>query len=163
MAEVSRIDAISGRTVDPLERALVDGWQRDLPLSERPYAEIAGRLGVSEDDVLAALGRLHARGVLSRVGAVVAPNQAGASTLAAMAVPADRLDHVAALVSGYDEVNHNYEREHALNLWFVVAAADAARLRQVLDEIEARTGLPVIDLPLVEAYHIDLGFPVQWR
>jgi hypothetical protein len=79
-----------------------------------------------------------------------------------MAVPDGRLVEVAALVSGYDEVNHNYEREHRLNLWFVVTAANRVRIEQVLAEIGARTGLTVLDLPLLEAFRLDLGFRLQW-
>ena len=75
-----------------------------------------------------------------------------------MAVPPNELERVAALVSGYAEVNHNYEREHRLNLWFVVTAPDSTRLQQVLDEIAARTGYEVFSFPLVEDYHIDPGF-----
>jgi DNA-binding Lrp family transcriptional regulator len=165
-AAAERIDAIAGDAtppVSPLARALVDACQRDFPLTPRPYAALAERFGVAEADVLQALTHLGERGVLSRVGAVLRPNRAGRSTLAAMAVPPARLTAVAALVSGYPEVNHNYEREHRFNLWFVATASDAARLQQVLEEIAARTGLAVLDLPLSEAFHIDLGFPIQWR
>ncbi len=98
--------------------------------------------------------------MLARIGAVVAPHRAGWSTLAAMAVPPARLDEVAELVSAYPEVNHNYERENEVNLWFVVTASDEAAARAVLADIEARSGIAVVDLPLVEAYHIDLGFPL---
>jgi DNA-binding Lrp family transcriptional regulator len=149
--------------VADLERRLIDRAQKGFPLEPRPYAALARELGASEAEIIAALERLKARGVLSRVGAVVRPNTAGVSTLAAIAVPEDRLSEVALLVSSFPEVNHNYEREHALNLWFVAAAPTRAKLDAVLRDIERRTGLAVIDLPLVEAYHIDLGFPVQWR
>lgn len=149
--------------LDILEKTLLDGFQRDFPLELRPYAAIAERLGVDEGTVLDLLRKLTDAGLIARVGPVFAPHRAGASTLAAMAVPADRLDKVAALVSGYDEVNHNYEREHAFNLWFVVCAPNAERVREVLDEIAERTGLAVMDLPLEQAFHIDLGFPLQWN
>lgn len=149
--------------VSDLERALLDGFQQHVPLSPRPYLEIAQELGVSEDDVLAALARLLETGILSRVGAVVRPNCAGRSTLAAMAVPPERLEAVAALVSSYPEVNHNYERDHRINLWFVAAASDDDRLQALLAEIADRTGIEVLDLPLLEAFHIDLGFPLQWH
>jgi DNA-binding Lrp family transcriptional regulator len=78
-----------------------------------------------------------------------------------MAVPAAQLAAVAELVSSYPEVNHNYEREHRLNLWFVVTAPDPAHLDAVLAAIERRTGLPVLSLPLVADYHIDLGFKME--
>ncbi|MGB8145751.1 MAG: Lrp/AsnC family transcriptional regulator, partial [Chromatiaceae bacterium] len=81
---------------------------------------------------------------------------------AAMAVPPERLAEVATLVNGFPEVNHNYEREHDFNLWFVLTAPDQTRLEQVLDEIGRRAGLPVLDLPMLAEYHIDLGFPLQW-
>lgn len=145
------------------EQRLLDEFQRDLPLVPRPYAVIAERLGVDEATVLAMLERLLADGVISRVGAVIEPHTAGASTLAAMAVPPWALAQVADFVSGFSEVNHNYEREHALNLWFVVTAPTRARVRQVLAEIEYRTGVPVLDLPLVEAFRLDLGFKLRWH
>jgi DNA-binding Lrp family transcriptional regulator len=143
------------------ERRLLNDYQRDFPLEPRPFARIAAELGVGEDEVLALLAELQARQAVSRVGAVVRPNTLGASTLAAMAVPAERLQDVAALVSARPEVNHNYEREHPINLWFVVTAADDAVVRGVLSDIEAETKLPVIDLPLLAAYHIDLGFDLS--
>ena len=149
-------------TYSDLEKHLLNDFQRDLPLSSRPYAELAARLGVTEEQVLATLEDLQAQGAISRIGPVFRPHKVGASTLAAMAVPAARLDAVAELVSAYPEVNHNYERGHRFNLWFVVTAPDRARLDAVLGEISARTHLTVLDLPLLEDYHIDLGFDLQW-
>ena len=146
-----------------LERELLDGFQKEFPLDPRPFRAIAERLGCDEDAVLDLLGRMKDAGLITRVGPVFAPHRAGASTLAAMAVPIERLDEVATLVSEYEEVNHNYEREHSFNLWFVLAAPDAARVAEVLEEIAERTGIPVMDLPLEEAFHIDLGFPLQWN
>lgn len=140
------------------ERRLLNDWQHGFPLSPTPYADIARELGVTEAEVLEALARLKSAGAVSRVGAVVRPNTVGVSTLAAMCVPAERLEVVAGLVNGYAEVNHNYEREHRLNLWFVVTALDATRLQAVLDDIAARSGFEVLAFPLLESYHIDLGF-----
>ena len=77
-----------------------------------------------------------------------------------MAIPADQLEAVAAQISAYSEVNHNYEREDRLNLWFVITAPDQERLMQVLAEIEQQTGYTILNLPLLKQYHIDLGFPL---
>ena len=79
-----------------------------------------------------------------------------------MPVPSDRLDAVAGLVTAYPEVNHNYEREHRLNLWFVVTGPDEDAVTRVLRDINARTGLEVFDLPMLDAYKLDLGFDLQW-
>jgi siroheme decarboxylase len=144
-----------------LERRLLNDFQHDFPLSPTPYADIAQTLGVSEAEVLATLTRLQQQGAVSRVGAVLRPNTVGVSTLAAMAVPPERLDEVAQLVNAYAEVNHNYEREHRLNLWFVATAPDSARLHAVLNEIGDRCGLEVLVFPLIEDYHIDLGFDLK--
>ena len=148
--------------LDALDRRLLGDFQRDFPLDSRPFAALAERLEVSELEVLERLRRLQAKGAISRIGAVLTPHRAGWSTLAAMAVPEDELDEVADLVSSYAEVNHNYEREHDLNLWFVVTAPSREGVEAVLGEIEACTRLPVLDLPLLEAYRLDLGFALSW-
>jgi DNA-binding Lrp family transcriptional regulator len=150
----------------PLEFALLNGWQRDFPIVAHPFAEIGRRVmrsgihadGADETAVLATLRRLQARGAISRVGAVVAPRRVGASTLAALAAPPQRIEEIAAQVSARPEVNHNYQREHRYNLWFVATAADQAALAVVLAAIEVDTGCPVIALPLENEFHIDLGF-----
>jgi DNA-binding Lrp family transcriptional regulator len=139
---------------------LIDGWQRGFPLEPSPYAQIAFGLGVSELTVLGMLSELSRQGILSRVGAVVAPNTAGASTLAAMAVPPERLEEVAKQVNAEPGVNHNYEREHHFNLWFVVTGQYRRALDSAIERIENQTGLDILDLPLRTAYHIDLGFPL---
>lgn len=148
--------------LDALDRRLLDDFQSGIPLAPRPFALMAEQLGVAEAEVIARLQRLTEAGAVSRVGPVFRPRQVGASTLAAMAVPPERLAEVANLVNSFPEVNHNYEREHDFNLWFVLTAPDQASLERVLDEIGRRAGLPALDLPMLAEYHIDLGFPLQW-
>ena len=150
------------RQFSNLEQRLLNEFQHGMPLTSTPYADIARQLGVYETTVLETLKRLQTEGMVSRVGAVFRPNRIGASTLAAIAVPAEDLEDVAAIVNEFVEVNHNYEREHRFNLWFVVVAEDEDRLESVLAEIEARCGYPVLDLPLLNEYFIDLGFDLKW-
>lgn len=149
-------------SVNELDKHLLNDFQRDFPLCSRPYAAMARRLGVTEEEVISALERLQQTGMVSRVGPVFAPRRVGVSTLAAMAVPAERLEAVAEMISSYAEVNHNYEREHRFNLWFVITAPDQAHLDAVIRDIETWTGLPVMSLPLLSDYHIDLGFRLQF-
>lgn len=141
-----------------LEFRLLNEFQRNFPLVSAPFAEVAACLGSDEATVLSTLQDLQQQGAISRIGAVFAPRAIGASTLAALAVPRDRLEEVAARVSAHAGVNHNYEREHAYNLWFVATAADEPALDALLEEIGTATGCPPIALPLLEEFHIDLGF-----
>lgn len=141
--------------------ALLNAWQRGFPLVRAPFAHIGAALGLDARAVLARYTHLHASGALSRIGAVFAPGAGGASLLAAMAVAPERLDAVAAIVSAHPGVNHNYEREHHVNLWFVATGRDAAAVEQLLRAIEADTGLAVLRLPMLRPYRIDTGFDLR--
>lgn len=145
----------------PLEFSLLNDWQRDFPIAAQPFAQLGEKVGAGETAILATLKRLQARGAISRVGAVLAPRRIGASTLAALAAPAAEIERIAAMVSARPEVNHNYQREHRYNLWFVATAADPALLAGALANIERETGCAVISLPLEQEYHIDLGFDLK--
>jgi DNA-binding Lrp family transcriptional regulator len=144
--------------LDPLSRQLIDRFQHGMPLCPEPYREMAQVLGCSEPQVMACLQRLELAGALSRVGPVFEHRRAGASTLAAFAVPAERLQQIAERVSQYPEVNHNYAREHFYNLWFVLTGPDRQHIERVLDALEQDIGLTPLDLPMLTAYRIDLGF-----
>ena len=146
-----------------LHKHLLNDFQRDFPLSPTPYRDIADTLGVTETDVLAALAELNEQQFISRIGAVIPPNHIGASMLVAMAVPEDDLQIVADLISAFPEVNHNYEREHRFNLWFVAVAATTQQLQNVIERIEQQTGYAALQLPLVDDFFIDLGFKLDWQ
>lgn len=145
----------------PLEQHLLNDFQRDMSLSATPYADMAKQLGVSEEEVLQSVQSLQESGVISRVGPVFRPNRVGVSTLAAMSVPAENLECVARIVSAFPEVNHNYEREHEYNLWFVVTASSEEHLDIVLYEIEQHTEYKLMSLPMLDDYFIDLGFTLK--
>jgi DNA-binding Lrp family transcriptional regulator len=148
------------RSLSQLDCALLNSVQRDFPLDSSPFATIGAELGLSEQSVIDRLRELQSEHAISRFGAVFTPNVAGVSTLAALAVPEDRIEEVASLVSATAGVNHNYLREHDYNLWFVIAAKDREQLDQRLQQLQTLTGLPLLDLPMEQAYHIDLGFPL---
>ena len=147
--------------LDATDFLLVNHWQRGFPLTPRPFEEIARQAGLSEKEAITRLLRLQQQGMIDRIGPVFRPNTVGASSLAAMAVLRERLAAVAAFVSDQPGVNHNYEREHRYNLWFVVTGATQAEVQRTLSCIERAAGLKVLRLPLVEEFHIDLGFDLD--
>ena len=146
---------------NPMDQRLLNEFQHDFPLVKRPFLEIGRQLGIEEDEVIQHLDHLSNQGAISRIGPVFSPGCIGASTLAALAVPNNSLEAIACWINSLPEVNHNYEREHTYNLWFVVAAPNQAWLDTVLQKISQHSGLPMLILPLVEPFHIDLRFDLH--
>lgn len=143
--------------IDDIDRALIDALQDGIAVTDRPFVEPARRLGLDEAELLRRLTALVERGVLSRFGPLYdAERLGGAVTLAAMHVPGDRFEAVAAQVNAHPEVAHNYAREHHLNMWFVVAADRPERIAEVLGEIAAETGLAIRDMPKLREFHLGL-------
>lgn len=157
-----KTDLVKAHSGNEFEFNLLNNFQRDFPLVARPFAVLAEQLGSDEASVLTALCDLQRRGVVSRVGAVFRANAVGASALAALAVPAERLAAVAQIINARVEVNHNYEREHRYNCWFVAAAASVDALYAALREIESACDCgALLILPMLEDFHIDLGFDLH--
>lgn len=144
-----------------LHKQLLNDYQHNFPLSPRPYQDIAEALGVTEAEVLSTFTELNDNHFISRIGPVIPPNHIGVSALIAMSVPEQHLQTVADKISAHPEVNHNYEREHRFNLWFVVIAADAKHLDALIDAIEQETSYPAMLLPMLDDFFIDLGFKLD--
>jgi len=145
--------------MDALDRLIINELQGGFPLSERPYAEVASRLGTSEDELIHRIDSLLSDGTLSRFGPMFhAERLGGALTLAAMQVPETDFERVAAQVNAHPEVAHNYAREHTFNMWFVLATETPARIDAVMAAIERETGLNVYNMPKLEEFFVGLRF-----
>jgi DNA-binding Lrp family transcriptional regulator len=141
---------------------LISRLHGGLPLTDRPFADVAAELGWTEDTVIERLRHLLARGVLTRFGPLFQIERAGGRfVLAAMAVPEARFDEVTALVNALPEVAHNYRREHALNMWFVIGAESATQADSALRRIAQDTGLEVFAFPKEREYFVELRLPLD--
>ncbi len=148
--------------LDPTDARLIEHLHGGFPLTPTPYADVGRALGLDEAEVIARLERLLADGVLSRFGPLYQIERAGGRfVLAAMRVPEARFDDVAAKVNALPEVAHNYRREHAFNLWFVLACATPQEAGQACQRIEAATGLRVVAFPKEREYFVELKLPVR--
>lgn len=144
-------------TLDEIDRRIVNALQGGFPLVPRPYAAAAEALGLGEDELIARIAALTASGVLSRFGPMFdAEKLGGAVSLAAMAVPAARFDAVAQILMDMPAIAHNYERNHALNMWFVIATETRAGIGAAQREIEKKTGLKVLLFPKVREYFVGM-------
>ena len=140
---------------------LINDWQQRFPQCHEPFAELGAQCGISTDRVLAEFKQMSKAGSLSRIGGIWGSGAGGAALLCAFAVPPRRLEAVAALVNAHPGVNHNYEREHAYNLWFVITGADKAQVAAGVSGLELACGLHALRLPMQRAYRINLGFDMR--
>ena len=156
---------------DQTDLAILNPLQEDLPLVSRPWKAIAERLGITETEIISRMNRLKCAGIIRGISPVLESRHLGlhAATLVALHVPEERVDEIAAIISSYAEVSHNFQRDHYYSLWFTIAAQNGEDIRNVLDEILQRTGIPesdVLDLPTIKKIKIDVRFsflPAQSR
>ena len=147
--------------MNELSRRLIDEWQGGFPLCEQPFAVVAGRLDASEDAVLGALRELLANGTLTRFGPLYQIERlGGAFSLAALQAPEADFERITHIVNGFPEVAHNYRRDHAFNLWFVLATETPAGMNDTVERIATVTGLPVFNFPKEREYFIEARFAV---
>ena len=133
--------------LDPTARAIVNGLQGGFPLTPRPFRDAGQALGLSEDDLIEGIAKLVDAGALSRFGPLWNAEQiGGAVCLAALAAPRERFEDVAEMVNAHPEIAHNYERDHALNMWFVISADDPRKIQQVIAAIEQARSMLVREL-----------------
>jgi DNA-binding Lrp family transcriptional regulator len=144
-----------------LRFALLNDWQRDFPLAEAPFAVIGAACGAEANSVLDHYRALLREGAISRIGGVWGAGAGGAALLCAFRVPPHRLEAVAAQVSAHPGVNHNYEREHEHNLWFVITGGSAESVASAVDDLDVQTGCRALRLRMQHAYRIDLGFDLR--
>jgi DNA-binding Lrp family transcriptional regulator len=147
--------------MDALDRRIINELQGGFPVCEYPFREVADRLGSNESELIARIKAMLDEGLLTRFGPMFhAEHMGGALSLCAMSVPEDDFETVTATVNAFPEVAHNYQRDHDMNMWFVLATETPAALQAAICGIEKQTGLKVFNLPKLEEFHVGLHFRV---
>jgi len=149
--------------LDRIDLMLLDALQDTILLVARPWAALGTRLGIPEQEVLERLGRMHDLGIVRAVSPVLDSHHLGltATTLIALPVPVERISDVAAIINGYPEVSHNFQRENTYTVWFILTAESEERLGELLSEILERTGISerdILNLSTVRKFKIDVRF-----
>jgi len=143
--------------MNDLDRKIINLLQDGLAITEEPYADAAKELEITESKLLDRLGFLLDENILTRFGPMYdAAKLGGDFSLVAIKVPDDRFDEVADIVNGFDEVAHNYHRDHELNMWYVLATEKEEQVHAVNRKIERLTGLKVFNMPKLDEYYIGL-------
>lgn len=145
--------------MDELDRAIVNELQGGFPICDRPFAEVAVRLRSTEQEVISRIGMLLEKGILSRFGPMYhAERMGGSLSLVAMKIPQADFERVAEILNGMPEVAHNYARDHAFSMWFVLATETPREHAAALERIERETGYRVYDMPKIKEYFVGLRF-----
>lgn len=143
--------------MDELDRAIINGLQGGFPICNHPFAEVAARFDIGEQELIARIDSLLANKVLSRFGPMFhAERMGGSLSLAAMKIPESDFERVAEIVNAMPEVAHNYARDHLLSMWFVLATETPQAHAAALKKIERETGYPVYDMPKIKEYFVGL-------
>ena len=138
-------------------RKFINQWQGNFPLTEMPFALIADELGIDSADLITMIRDLLEQGVLSRFGPLYdAASMGGGLTLAALSVPKENYEATAKMVNAMPEVAHNYQREHRLNMWFVIATETPDLVQDTIDRIEQEVNLPVYNFPKLQTFYLGL-------
>lgn len=143
--------------MDDTDKLIINQLQKGFPICEAPYRQVAEQIGIAEDQLLSRLQTLLDDGVLSRFGPMYhAEQMGGALTLAALKAPEERFDEVTEIVNGFQEVAHNYARNHTLNMWFVLATERPEQVARAIEQIERQTGLTVYNMPKIKEFYVGL-------
>lgn len=144
-------------SLDAINRNIINSLQYGFPISDHPFREAANSLNITESELLQRLAAMRENGTLTRFGPLFnVENMGGAFSLCAMKIPTDEFDNIAGQVNALPQVAHNYQRDHAMNMWFVLATETPEEKLRVLEEIEQQTGYRVYDMPKEKEYFVGL-------
>lgn len=145
------------------DKALLNILQTKLPISERPFADLAEALETEEAVVINRLKELKTQGYLRRIGPFFDSAKLGyTGTLVAVKVATGNMERIATAINVYPGVTHNYEREGEFNLWFTLLTPDLVVQERILDEIRKIPGVEnLMSLTSKRKYKISVHFNLE--
>ncbi len=154
-------------TLSKIDKKILHRLQTNLPLTHRPFLDLAKELGLDEDLIIERIKFMIENKYVRRIAPIINTQAIGNSaTLAAMQVSEDKIEEVSQIINGYSGVSHNYLRKGRnkdipLNIWFTMSAPSKEQLDENIKEIEERTGLKVRMLPTTKKFKIGVKFKIN--
>ena len=138
------------------DKELLNEIQWTFPLVTRPFDTIAKKFDTTPEIIKEKLNNLKEIGVLRQLSAIFDTRKLGyTSSLVAMEIEHDQLEHVASQINRHPGVSHNYERDHQFNLWFTLAVPPGADLNSELEKFNVLKGIKKVRmLPTLQLFKI---------
>jgi DNA-binding Lrp family transcriptional regulator len=133
--------------VDDLDKKIIHYLQGDLPLITRPFSIIAGKVGISEEELIERIRGFKERGVLRRLGASLNHQRVGfqANAMVAWFVPEERIVEVGYLMANVKEVSHCYQRrpqgDWKYNLFSMIHGKSKKECKDIVTRISEKIGI----------------------
>jgi DNA-binding Lrp family transcriptional regulator len=133
--------------INELDKKIIHYLQGDLPLGLRPFAALAEKIGITEEELLGKIQVLKEQGILRRFGATLRHQLAGfdANAMVAWQVPEDKVEKTGTLMAGFKEVTHCYQRriqgEWKYNLFTMIHAKNKKNCEQMVKKIGDKVGI----------------------
>ena len=145
------------------DKKLLNIIQTDLPLTDRPFAELGKIIGISENEVIERLNELKKSGYIRRIGPFFDSEKLGyIGTLIALKVKDGYMEEVAETVNNYEGATHNYERKGNYNLWFTLLTPDEAQRDKILNDVRALPGVEsAMSLVSKKKYKVNVKFNLK--
>ncbi len=102
-----------------LDRQIIELTQTGLPLTPRPYHDLAGQLGVNAEEVMQRMETMLEAGVIRRIAAVPNHYRLGfhANGMTVWDVPDEKVREYGKKIGALDFVSHSYHRPRHLPEW----------------------------------------------
>ena len=133
--------------LSPIDRAIINELQHDLPLSEKPFDPMSARMHMDADKLLSHCQALMQRGIMRRFSASVNHSQLGftANAMVCWKVSPYMIEAAGKNMATFPEVSHCYERQTSpiwpYNLFAMIHANTKEACQAIADRICSATGL----------------------
>lgn len=133
--------------IEETDKKVISLIQKDLPIHPRPFALMAEKIGISEEEFIGRVQRLKERGIIRRFGATLRHQQAGfkANAMIAWKTPEDSVTEMGKTLARFREVTHCYHRspkgDWPYNLYSMVHGGNRDECREIAQRLSSATGL----------------------
>ncbi len=143
-------------SITAFQKRLVALLSESLPLVERPYLELAQRLGCSEEEVIQGIKELIEKKIIRRFGATVRHDRSGyrGNVMVAWIVPEEHLEEIGKKCATYPFITHCYVRKTApdwpYNFYTMIHAEDEEACQRLVKKLSQDLGLSDYELLFTE-------------